>query len=164
MRIILLRHGPAGDKNAWAASGKPDFERPLTAKGRKKTEAAAAGLRRVAGKAGRVASSPLARAWETAALAAAELDMKSVERFDELAPDAPPEKLLRRLQSLPPSQTVVLVGHEPALSSFAALLTGGGSLELKKAGACELSCEGRPDKGEARLTWLLAPRQLRRLA
>ncbi len=164
MKLVLLRHGPAGDKKAWTASGKPDAERPLTAKGRRKTELAAAGVRRVVGKVDRVVSSPLKRAAQTAELAAAELELKSTESFDELSPGASPERLLRRLTSLPSSQTVVLVGHEPDLSRFAAALIGGGRLELKKAGACQIAFHGKPAKSEGALSWLLAPRQLRRLA
>jgi phosphohistidine phosphatase len=164
MKLVFLRHGPAGDRKDWAALGKPDAERPLTTKGRRKTEAASAGVRRVIGKVDRVVSSPLRRAVETAEIAARELGLKSVERFDELSPGSSHDHLLKRLAALPSAQKVLLVGHEPALSSFVGFLTGGSKVELKKAGACQVDCAGRPAKGDGRLTWLLAPRQLRRLA
>ena len=39
MMLLLIRHGPAGDREAWRALGKDDFLRPLTADGRARTRA-----------------------------------------------------------------------------------------------------------------------------
>jgi hypothetical protein len=34
MEIIVLRHAPAGEREDWAKTGKPDCERPPTQDGR----------------------------------------------------------------------------------------------------------------------------------
>jgi phosphohistidine phosphatase SixA len=64
MKIILFRHGPAGarDPSRWP----DDAERPLTARGEKRTRLAAMGLRRVEKNIERLITSPLKRADRTA--------------------------------------------------------------------------------------------------
>jgi phosphohistidine phosphatase len=60
----------------------------------------------------------------------------------------------------------VLVGHEPDLSQWAGWALTGRSqslLALKKAGACLLEFEGRPEARKGRLLWLLTAGQLRKL-
>jgi len=44
VRILVVRHGPAGDREEWERTGKDDSLRPLTPKGRKEVRKAAAGL------------------------------------------------------------------------------------------------------------------------
>ena len=68
MELLIIRHGLAGDKTAWAKKGRPDAERPLTKEGRRKLKEAAPGLAKVFGKAELLASSPLVRALQTAEL------------------------------------------------------------------------------------------------
>ena len=61
---------------------------------------------------------------------------------------------------------MALVGHEPQLGRLAGWLLARADdpfLELKKAGACLLDLGERPRAGSARLLWMLAPAQLRRL-
>ncbi|UPT72767.1 MAG: histidine phosphatase family protein [Elusimicrobiota bacterium] len=70
MEIIIFRHGPAGEREDWAKTGRPDSERPLTADGRKRTKEAARGLAALAGRVDLVATSPWTRAKETAEYAA----------------------------------------------------------------------------------------------
>jgi phosphohistidine phosphatase SixA len=64
-------------------------------------------------------------------------------------------------------QAVVLVGHEPNLSSFlSAALAGEGTrlgIEFKKGGAACLEFSARIGPGRARLQWMLPPRVLRAL-
>ena len=47
MKILVVRHGPAGDREEWERTGKDDSLRPLTAKGKKEVRKAAAGLVRL---------------------------------------------------------------------------------------------------------------------
>ena len=61
MKIIFVRHGLAGDKVKFALSGRPDAERPLTAKGVKKLRKAAAGLKNLIERADAVISGLLTR-------------------------------------------------------------------------------------------------------
>lgn len=162
MKLLLLRHGPAGDREKWKSAGRPDGKRPLTSAGKRKTARAAAGLRRALPGVHRLISSPLKRARQTAELAAREYEIE-VELLPELARGASREKLFARLTALPSAATVALVGHEPDLSRLAAALTGA-RLTLKKAGAALIAVDGKPRPGAGQLEWLLAPRQLRGLA
>jgi phosphohistidine phosphatase len=164
MELLIVRHGPAGDRAKWRRTGRPDTERPLTKDGRRKTRAAAAGLREVGGRFGVVATSPWTRAAQTAELVAKACGGRVVER-PELVPDRPFEELLAWLGARK-EERVALVGHEPHLSRFASwLMTGGerSALELKKSQALLLSLP-RPAAGAATLIWSLAPRHLRALA
>ena len=165
MRIVLLRHGPAGtrDPSRWP----DDAARPLTSRGRERTRRAAQGVRRLVDGVALVLTSPLVRARETADLLAAVVEPeKDVETLDSLAPGGSTRPILARLGRLEPDSTVVLVGHEPDLGKLAGLLVFGAPapLPLKKAGACSISFADSPAAGTGRVDWLLGPALLRRLA
>jgi phosphohistidine phosphatase len=164
MELLLLRHGPAGDKAAWKAAGKPDHERPLTSKGAKKTRKAVAGLASAIAGLDAVVTSPLVRARQTAEILRQAYRSAAALELHELSPGTPAEALASRLRGLG-KERVALVGHEPDLGAFAGWLLGCPELklELKKAGACLLSLD-EPKAGAAALRWLLKPSQLRALA
>src|SRR5262249_34655973 len=84
MRLILFRHGPAGerDANRWP----DDSERPLTLRGAQLTRRAAAGLARLEPGIEQVATSPFVRARETARVLADVLRIGEVEELDALRP------------------------------------------------------------------------------
>jgi phosphohistidine phosphatase len=162
MQCILFRHGIAMDREEWQG---PDSQRPLTARGAEKTRQAAAGLAQVAEPPTHVLSSPYLRAKETAKLVRDAFGLRQEVQFcDELLPDAPPDKLLVLLNSLPQDACVICVGHEPHLGEAAGLLLFGepaAGLTLKKAGACAVAFDGAPKTGKGMLQWWLTPGQLR---
>jgi len=164
MEIIFLRHGPAGEREDWAKTGRPDSERPLTPDGRKRTREAAKGLASFIGTADLVATSPWARAKETAEIAAKALGAPLVDT-NFLLPHRSPASLAGWLSGLQ-GERVVLVGHEPHLSKVISwLLTGGSSrtvVGLKKAQAAMLETP-KAAAGSASLTWSLPPKILRSL-
>ena len=167
MELLIVRHGPAGDaeeKAAWKRSGRPDAERPLTKDGRRRTRAAAAGLARLAEGFGLVATSPWARAAQTAGLVARELDADLVE-CPALIPGSPLEDALAWLKTRR-EKRLVLVGHDPHLSRLASWLMTGEDraiLRLKKPQALLLELKTF-ESGAAELVWSLPPRPLRALA
>jgi phosphohistidine phosphatase len=167
MELLIVRHGPAGDaaeKTAWKRSGRPDAERPLTKDGRRRTRAAAAGLGRIAGGFGLVATSPWTRAKSTADLVARALDADVVE-CPALIPGSPLEDALSWLKTRR-EKRIVLVGHEPHLSRLASWLMTGHDhsvLRLKKPQALLLEWKTL-EPGDAHLLWSLSPRALRALA
>jgi phosphohistidine phosphatase len=166
MRLLLFRHGPAGDRVAWRALGKEDFLRPLTADGRARTRAAAKGLRRIVDPPGAIATSPFARAAQTADILARAFGVEAPEELGAIVPDAAPSDVLPWLESRSRLDLVALVGHEPQLGGLASWLLARSQapfLELRKAGACLIDLGPRPRPGAARLVWMLAPVQLRRL-
>ena len=166
MKILLVRHGPAADRAAWGRLGKEDFLRPLTPEGRARTRAAAQGLLRLVDPPDALATSPFARAAQTADLVAHAFGVEAPEELQAIAPAAAPAEVLPWLQARAGLDLVALVGHEPQLGGLASWLLARSEvpfLELKKAGACLLDLGDRPRAGSARLVWLLLPAQLRRL-
>jgi phosphohistidine phosphatase len=166
MQLILIRHAPAGDREEWAQSGRPDEDRPLTTEGMTKMRRALRGLRRVLESPDRLFSSPLLRARQTADLLLECYPELRVETTAVLEPDADPEATLAWLESLDDSQRIALVGHEPHLSGLLALLVHGdaglGTLPFRKGGVAILELDAiRP--ASARLIAFLPPRVLRAL-
>ena len=167
MQLLIIRHAIAEDRVVHAQLGRNDDERPLTAKGVERMRQGAAGLRRLVPRVDVLASSPLARAQQTAAIVQDALDAPKPMLRDELAPGAKPAALAEWLAFLPSDGIVAVVGHEPHLSELIGWLTTGearSTVELKKGAACLLEVGSRPQAGSAVLRWLLTPKQLRLLA
>ena len=163
MKLYILRHGEA------AEPGDPKFandaDRPLTPKGVQRTKLLAYTLRQMEISLDAIFSSPLVRARETAEIVERSLRLHGrLEFTDHLAPSGDPEKLLAQLNGLRPApESLLLVGHEPYLSSLISLLSTGGpnlSLTLKKGGLCRLEAEQVRCGRCASLEWLLPPRLL----
>lgn len=149
--LILLRHGIAEDPTP----EKNDLERELTAKGRRRMDAIAAGLARLFPEAKAIYSSPAVRALQTAKPVAKEYGLK-IEKSDALAPGQSPRKLVDEVRA----DFAIFVGHEPTLSALMQDLTDTRSnIELKKGGCYGIAFDGT----SARLEWMLSPRVLRRL-
>jgi len=165
VKVLIIRHGPAGDSSAWEAEGRDDRLRPLTAAGKKEMRRAAAGLATVVRNVATLATSPLTRAVQTAEIVAAEYECEIVP-LEALAPGHDPEDALGWLRDHTNDITVGLVGHEPHLSTLVGyLLTGNRAsfLDLKKGGACLLEMTEPVQPGGGAMAWLLTPRVLRRL-
>ena len=164
MRLILVRHGLAGRRDAerWP----DDALRPLTTRGVRRSRDAARGLARIEREIGLIVSSSLARARQTARLLARALDVAAVEELDALSPGGSREKILKFLAAHATDRSVVLVGHEPDLGELAgALLFGSRSrLAIKKAGACAIAFEGDARIGAGALHWFLPAKMLARFA
>jgi len=149
--LVLLRHGIAED----AAPGQSDADRELTAEGRKKMDAIAAGLAYVFPEAEAIYSSPAVRAMQTAEPVSKEYGL-TIETSDALAPGQSSRKLVDQVEV----EYAIFVGHEPTLSKLMKELTKtSGEIELKKGGCYGIGFDG----DSARLEWMLAPRVLRRL-
>jgi phosphohistidine phosphatase len=162
MKVILLRHGPAGKRDAkrWP----DDAERPLTERGTVRTRLSAEGLARIEGELDRILTSPLQRATQTASVVSDVYgNGVKVEKVDSLAPGHSIRPLLARLAELDGNDVIVLVGHEPDLGKLAGMLTGApAGVPLKKAGACAIRMDHGPKLGTGRMEWLLPPKVLRR--
>ena len=164
MQLLVVRHGIAQDREAWAP--KDDSLRPLTADGKKKMKEAAKGLRTIVPRVDVLATSPLTRALETAVILAKAYDKGAPAAVDALAPGQRPPAMAPWLREQMAHKTVAIVGHEPGLGSLVSWLTSGSEqsfLDLGKGGACLLEFGERLDAGEAILLWVLRPSQLRAL-
>jgi phosphohistidine phosphatase len=154
MRLTLLRHGPAVDREKWSGD---DAERPLTESGTELTIAMLKASRELV-KAVEIWTSPWVRARQTAELASSlwKLPLREVEWLAGEAMSA-----AERASRLQPHTDVVLVGHEPDLSELVRFLCGA-KIELKKAGL--LMLKGTPRQGEMVLRTLLTPKLVLELA
>ena len=167
MNVLVIRHAIAEDRDVFARTEKDDDERPLTDEGRKKMARGAQGLHALVPKLDLIASSPLVRAQQTAAIVAKEYGTRVDETTKVLEPDARLEGFVKWASSHEEKETIAVVGHEPHLSALVTWLMSGlddSRLELKKGAACFLGFSGRPRRAGAVLHWLHTPATLRQLA
>jgi phosphohistidine phosphatase len=160
MDLCLLRHGKAA-----AASGISDDTRALTPEGRKEIRQVAAWIASREIPFFRVATSPLLRARETADLVIrALLPCPDLEVWDELAPGGNPEDLVIRIARCDPAPALLLVGHEPFLSTLASRIIAGDErarITLAKGGLAKIRGVRFVNGITGELQWLLTPRQIR---
>lgn len=166
MKLLVVRHAIAEDREVFAATGRPDAERPLTPRGRRRMRRGARGLRRLVPEVDLLASSPLLRARQTADVLA-RVWPDAVRAETELLSGAHPAHALAPwLDSVSERPRVAVVGHEPHLSDLVCWLTAGTGhafATLGKGGACLLGLPGPVAPGGAELEWMMRPGQLRRL-
>ena len=167
MRLVVVRHAIAEDREAFARSHKDDATRPLTPEGRRKMERAALGLKQLVPELDLLAASPYKRAFDTAEIIAKAYGTSAVERVAELAPGGGLDRVVGWLAGQASRRTIAIVGHEPDLSQLVCALlagTNGPFLELRKGAACLLEFPGPVGRGAATLDWFLGPKHLRRIA
>jgi phosphohistidine phosphatase len=164
MDLYLLRHGIAVERGL--PGSERDFDRPLTDEGEQKLRRMTKALRRLELSFDLVWTSPYLRARQTAELVAKELELrKSPEECEALRADrGNPREVIAELMRLSPApDAILLVGHEPSLSTLASFLISGidrSGLAFKKAGLCKLSMESIRSGRCAQLEWLVTPRQM----
>jgi phosphohistidine phosphatase len=161
MEILLVRHAIAARTSA--RGPQADARRRLTSEGRRRMIRGARGLAALVPELDAVLPSPLVRAVETARILADAFGLTPGDGLTALAPGHPPQEAVEHLRTLR-TGTVALVGHEPHLSSLAALLVVGDPSPLftfRKGGACLLEIEDAPRPGGARLRWLATAKLLR---
>ena len=142
-----------------------DDDRPLTPQGERKFRVAAKGLARVVDRPDLLLTSPLPRAKATADIAARAFRRIEAKIEPALAGENV-EGIVDALRKVASTQTVAIVGHEPALSTLLARLIDASSAErlsFKKGGAALVDLPDGPD-APGRLDWFLKPRILRTLA
>ncbi len=153
MRLYLLRHGVAYDRQDW--KGKDDELRPLTDEGivAMKREARSIGQMKL--RLNAIITSPLVRARDSARIVAKTLDMK-VDESPLLKPGFNLEALDDLLSHYAEANHLMIVGHEPDFSQVISQLIGGGTIVMKKGGLARVDITTpHPPHGE--LVWLLTP-------
>ena len=164
MNLFILRHGIAVERDP--VSFPDDSRRPLTLKGEDRLKTICEAMKAMELSFDHLLSSPYRRASQTAEIVAEALSLKKVLEFrDELTPEGDPKALIKCLSKLEPTpENVMLVGHEPYLSSFISQLISGeaaAAIDLKKGGLAKLEVESQLRFGPcAKLAWLLTPKQL----
>ena len=161
MKLFLLRHGAAGQRNMRKYPN--DDARPLTGEGKRETLLTARSLRRQKFEFDEIISSPLTRARQTAEIVA-KVYKKEVKLTPYLAPGTKVRDLMQYLaRTCAKASSVMLVGHEPDMSTtISVLISGheGANIRLKKGGLCKLDVESLRAGKCAELDWLLTSRQI----
>jgi phosphohistidine phosphatase len=162
MDLVVVRHAIAEEHSA----DRPDDERALTPRGRRRMRLAVGGLRRLGLRFDLVLHSPLRRAEQTAELLDPLLRAAAPRKISEALAREPAGELLDALHGAIPSDCVAVVGHEPWTGELVAWLvlgdpTSSSGFALRKGGVAWL--RGKPDPGGMRVVALLAPSVLRRL-
>lgn len=158
MKLYLLRHGIAEE-----GDGMPDAQRQLTEEGRRKLRKVLGSARAAGVQPDYVISSPYVRARQTAAIAVEALGYRGeLIESASLTPFGSPHQTWEEVRAYRHAAELLLVGHNPHLSSLSCLLLGapGGALEMKKAG---LACFGTISAGpqaRATLCWLMTPKSV----
>ncbi len=117
MNIYIMRHGQAVHPSSWH---RGDEIRPLSKEGKKEAAKAAQGLARAALSIQKILSSPFDRARETAEIVGKELGLAPM-LIKDLASGAKAEHF-RKVVSVQPETSILVVGHIPDLLAFACRL------------------------------------------
>jgi phosphohistidine phosphatase len=163
MKLLIVRHADAGDRDEFAQTGQPDHLRPLSPKGRDQIKDAMRGLQKLVPSADLVVTSPYTRAVQTAETVRGAYEKAAHEETRTLEPEVPPAEFAAWLREQDDYEVVVAVGHEPHLSTLATWLLAGlddSRIDLKKCGACLLVFDGRVKKASGTLRWLMGPKEL----
>jgi phosphohistidine phosphatase len=157
MKLYLMRHGPAENQ---AASGR-DGDRALTPSGRERVRAVAKALVDGGEAPAHIVTSPLVRAVQTAEIVALVTKLgahaETVEVRRELSPSGNALPWVCALAG-EGRKRVMLVGHEPDLSTLASALAPGFDRPFDKAMVVGLHISAEP--GRAELRFVLDPKVL----
>jgi len=157
VQLYLIRHATATDR---AEHDGPDSDRRLTDEGHTEASLAARAMAQMAIEPHLVVTSPYARALETARPIAALLDVPLVEE-PRLAPGFEPTAFPALWERHSDCSSLVLVGHEPDLSTLVEYLTGA-HVTMPKGGIARI--EAGTLRSRCELRWLLRPKQIRLIA
>ena len=166
VELYVLRHGEAGKR---LPAGSNDSERALTVTGKQEIEKIAEALQELGIKFDFIATSPLKRASQTAEIVAKALKVKKgkLEGWDELKPEGKRPEMYRRLSQFKQQSSVLVVGHEPYLSTMIGEIVfgngTGNNVVLKKAGLARVDVTSVQPNIKAELRWLLTPKLLKNM-
>ncbi len=139
MRIYLVRHGDAVPEE----DAGSDRDRWLSAKGREHARALGKLLRDERIEPDAILSSPLPRAVQTAEILAQMLDyLGVVTSLRCLEPSAQPRVAANEIMAR--GRSVVVVSHEPAISSLGAMLLGRPAFPQFRTAQCCVIDNGKP--------------------
>jgi len=154
--LYLIRHADAIEvgQNGIAE----DAERPLSDQGREQAGRLGRALAARGLTVPRVVTSPLRRAVETAEIVRQQWPepVPELSVCENLSPGSKRRRLTRQLRDMG-CPVLLVVGHEPGLSRYAAWLIGGrkADLQLTKAGVVRIDFESTIGKRGGSLRWLL---------
>ena len=167
-----MRHGYAGNR---LSDPMKDTKRQLTVSGKKEVVEIAKSLKKLGVKFNVIFSSPLARAFQTAKIIAEEYKLiEQIEQSEDLKPNGSKDLLYNKLSKLNIDSVILIVGHEPYLSSMINDIISkndadrnynknNNNIILKKAGLSRIKITSTVPKLKGELRWLLTPRILKKI-
>jgi phosphohistidine phosphatase len=164
LKLYLLRHGQAGARKS---DLEKDASRALTPGGRQDISILADTLKALGLSFDTIASSPLKRTEDTAKIVAERLGLsKRLEKWKELEPTSDTSLLLMKLSGLRTGSAILIVGHEPQLSTVVGEITSGRPtrLALKKGGIAKINVDEFRPRISGELQWLLTPKIVKKVA
>jgi phosphohistidine phosphatase len=156
MIVYVMRHAEAVE----GSDSLRDEWRYLTEKGRVAAEKMSSSIAKYGPKPRLTITSPLTRAVQTAEIVAEKACRKNVVVASGLLlPDADISELIAHLKGCKDAKRVMLVGHEPHLSSLVASLLerGDETIQLKKGACVALELDPEKDDKPAGFLWYLTP-------
>ena len=172
MNLFILRHGCAGNR---LSDPMKDTKRQLTVSGKKEVVEIAKSLKKLGVNFNVIISSPLTRAFQTAKIIAEEYNLtEQIEQSEELKPNGSKDSLSNKLSKLSIDSVILIVGHEPYLSSMINDIISkndtdrnynknNNNIILKKAGVARIKITSTVPKLKGELRWLLTPRILKKI-
>lgn len=149
MEIYIVRHAEALERR----EGLAEEMRHLTCRGRKQAEKQAKRLKKAGVKPDLIMTSPLIRAVQTAEFLAARIGKDAVvAAHGSLSPDSEVETLMKMLRHSGKLHSIMLVGHEPLISRFAASVLGLEQVPPFHKSSC-MSLTFNPEKPKSRATF-----------
>jgi phosphohistidine phosphatase len=155
MKICILRHAEAEPRGP----GVAEAARKLTANGKRELRAVLKQAREAGVGPEVILSSPWTRAIETATAARDALNCQQLIETKSLLPDVLPSHIWGEIRSLRPLKEIMVVGHEPHLSRFAAfLLEAPVAIDFKKSGLIRIEVQEKEGPPRGILKWMLTPK------
>jgi phosphohistidine phosphatase len=167
MNLYVLRHASAGTRRV---NPLLDIKRPLDKEGKRHCLHLGMILNAMKLNFDLIVSSPLKRSQQTAQLVGTEMGYESkILISNALAPTATLPQFQRLVRECAPYESVLVVGHNPNLTTFVGALIGPVAMasddlnrarvRLRKGSLARLSLQ----RGPATLQWLLEPRTVNAL-
>ncbi len=159
MKLYLIRHAPAELRHEFALTGQPDHLRPITSKGKERTQTVIEFFKKSEDPIEVFLLSPFNRCVQTADIFKAHFpDAKFIES-DNLCPDHSAQSLYEEIQRYDVN-SLGIIGHEPDLGQFLSWLLYRQATDhfpIKKSGMAKVDVY---KDGRSYLKWLLRPKQI----
>lgn len=166
MDVYVLRHGKAEERSLTV---KGDSKRELTEAGKKELQSIAKAIKNLDIKFDCIVSSPLLRAKQTAEIALSHVKSKkrSIVIWNELKPESEVKEIFKKLSTLKPDYSVLIVGHAPVLNemigSMISPMNHDVSISLRKGGFAHVECSVKASTVIGTLKIIMTPKQLKRI-
>ncbi|MCB1197969.1 MAG: histidine phosphatase family protein [Deltaproteobacteria bacterium] len=167
MKILMVRHAKALDRDAWSAQQKKDMDRPLSPSGIEEFLLIAKRLAKSVDGVDCILTSPAVRTVQTAEILAQAFQSAEVIEQNVLLQGTPVkqvEKIFRKYCKQ--DRVLVVVGHENHFSqilSYLLTVEDADCLRFKKGGSALLQVQNIEGYMYAQLLWMITPKLMRSL-